>query len=170
MNLHRAPIVHRRAIIGVGLAFATSVTALAQTYPDRPVKIVVGFAPGGSSDIVARLVAQKLSPLLGQPVVVDNKPGAGGMLGADVVAKSPGDGYTLLLAVSGHATGAAIMKKLPFEPVNDFAWITMLTTYPFVIATRAQSPIQTLPDLIAAAKAQPGRLTYSSAGVGTAHH
>jgi tripartite-type tricarboxylate transporter receptor subunit TctC len=101
---------------------------------------------------------------------VENKPGAGGMTGEDFVAKAPPDGYTLLLAVSGHATRAAIMKNLPFDPVKDFAWITMLTTYPFIIATRPQGTIKTLPDLIAQAKAQPGRLSYASAGVGTAHH
>ena len=159
-----------RTLISVCLALAIPATAFAQTYPERGLRIIVGFAPGGSSDIVARLVAQKLAPLIGQQVVVENKPGAGGMSGADFVAKAPADGYTLLLAVSGHATGAAIMKSLPFDPVKDFAWVTMLTTYPFIIATRAQGTIRTLPELIAQAKAQPGRLSYASAGVGTAHH
>ena len=154
----------------VALALAVPACALAQGYPDRPVKIIVGFAPGGSSDTVARLLAQRLSPLLGQPVVVDNKPGAGGVLGADFVAKAPGDGYALLLAVSGHATAAAMVKKLPFEPVKDFAWVTTLTTYPMVFATAPQAPIKSLPDLIARAKAQPGKLSYSSVGVGSGHH
>lgn len=154
----------------VALALVAPVSALAQGYPDRPVKIIVGFAPGGSSDTVARLLAQRLTPMLGQPVVVENKPGAGGVLGADLVAKAPGDGYALLLAVSGHATAAAMMKKLPFEPVKDFAWITTLTTYPFVFATVPQAPFKSLPDLIARAKAQPGKLSYSSVGVGSAHH
>ncbi len=152
------------------LLLGAPVTTLAQGYPDRPVKVIVGFAPGGSSDTVARLVAQKLTPLLGQPIVVENKPGAGGVLGADLVAKAPGDGYTLLLAVSGHATAAAMMKKLPFEPVKDFAWITTLTTYPFVFATSPQAPFKSLVELIARAKAQPGKLSYSSVGVGSAHH
>jgi tripartite-type tricarboxylate transporter receptor subunit TctC len=142
----------------------------AQTYPDRPVRLIVGFPPGGSSDTVARVVAQSLSPLLGQPVVVENKPGAGGVIGSDLVAKAAPDGYTLLLATAGHSTAAAMMAKLPFDAVRDFAWITTITTYPFVIATAADSPIKSLPDMIARAKAAPGRLSYSSAGVGTSHH
>jgi tripartite-type tricarboxylate transporter receptor subunit TctC len=148
--------------------FAAAATA--QAYPDRPVRIVVGFPPGGSSDTVARVVAQHLSPLLGQPVVVENKPGAGGVIGSDAVAKAPPDGYTLLLATAGHSTAAAIMQKLPFDAVKDFAWITTVTTYPFAIATAADSQIKSLPDLIQKAKAAPRKITYSSAGVGTSHH
>ncbi len=144
--------------------------AAAQAYPDRPVRIVVGFPPGGSSDTVARVVAQQLSPLLGQPVVVENKPGAGGVIGSDAVAKAAPDGYTLLLATAGHSTAAAMMRKLPFDAVNDFAWITTITTYPFVIATASDSSIKSLQDLIDKAKAAPGKITYSSAGVGTSHH
>jgi tripartite-type tricarboxylate transporter receptor subunit TctC len=137
--------------------------------PERPVRIVVGFPPGGSSDIVARVTAQHLGTLIGQPVVVENKPGAGGIIAADYVAKSAPDGSTLLLAVAGHSTAAAMMSKLPFDPVKDFAWITTLTTYPFVVATAADSPIKSLPDLVARAKAAPGKVSYSSAGVGTVH-
>ena len=154
----------------VALALVAPAGTLAQGYPDRPVKIIVGFAPGGSSDTVARLLAQRLTPLLGQPVVVENKPGAGGVLGAEIVAKAPADGHALLLAVSGHSTAAAMMKKLPFEPVKDFAWITTLTTYPFVFATVPHALFKSLPELIARAKAQPGKLSYSSVGVGSAHH
>jgi tripartite-type tricarboxylate transporter receptor subunit TctC len=149
-------------------AFAAA--ASAQTFPDRPVRIVVGFPPGGSSDTVARVVAQQLSPLLGQPVVVENKPGAGGVIGSDAVAKAAPDGYTLLLATAGHSTAAAMMRKLPFDAVNDFAWITTVTTYPFAIATASDSSIKSLQDLIDKAKAAPGKITYSSAGVGTSHH
>jgi len=148
--------------------FAASATA--QAYPDRPVRIVVGFPPGGSSDIVARVVAQHLSPLLGQPVVVENKPGAGGVIGSDAVAKAAPDGHTLLLATAGHSTAAAMMQKLPFDAVKDFAWITTVTTYPFAIATAADSRITSLEDLVRQAKASPGRITYSSAGIGTSHH
>jgi tripartite-type tricarboxylate transporter receptor subunit TctC len=154
------------------LAFVSvfAVSATAQTYPDRPVRIVVGFPPGGSSDIVARVVAQHLSPLLGQPVVVENKPGAGGVIGSDTVAKAAPDGYTLLLATAGHSTAAAMVQKLPFDAVNDFAWITTVTTYPFAIATAADSRISNLEDLLKKAKASPGKITYSSAGIGTSHH
>ena len=145
-------------------------TAGAQAYPDRPVRIVVGFPPGGSSDTVARVVAQHLSPHLGQPVVVENKPGAGGVIGSDIVAKAPPDGHTLLLATAGHSTAAAMRKDLPFDAVKDFAWITTVTTYPFAIATAADSSLTSLEDLVRKAKASPGKYTYSSAGVGTSHH
>jgi len=145
-------------------------SAFGQAYPDRPVRLIVGFPPGGSSDTVARVVAQSLSPLLGQPVVVENRPGAGGVIGSDLVAKAAPDGYTLLLATAGHSTAAAMMAKLPFDAVRDFAWISTVTTYPFVIATAADSPIKSLPDMIARAKAAPRKLSYSSAGVGTSHH
>jgi tripartite-type tricarboxylate transporter receptor subunit TctC len=157
-------------ILGLLLSFAFAASAVAQSYPERPVRIVVGFPPGGSSDTVARVVAQHLSPLLGQPVVVENKPGAGGVIGSDHVAKAAPDGHTLLLATAGHSTAAAMMQKLPFDAVKDFAWITTVTTYPFAIATAVDSQIKSLPDLIARAKAAPGKVTYSSAGVGTSHH
>jgi len=161
---------HFKKIVLTPFLVLFAAAALAQGYPDRPVRIVVGFPPGGSSDTVARVVAQHLSPLLGQPVVVENKPGAGGVIGSDTVAKAAPDGHTLLLATAGHSTAAAMMQKLPFDAVNDFAWITTVTTYPFAIATAADSQIKSLSDLIAKAKAAPGNITYSSAGIGTSHH
>ena len=151
-------------------ALLVAAAAHAQSYPERAVRIVVGFPPGGSSDTVARVVAQHLAPLLGQPVVVENKPGAGGVIGSDTVAKAAPDGYTLLLATAGHSTAAAMVQKLPFDAINDFAWISTVTTYPFAFATSAESQIKSLADLIQKAKAAPGKITYSSAGVGTSHH
>jgi tripartite-type tricarboxylate transporter receptor subunit TctC len=165
------PAIRNRALTPVFVFLALlPLTVLAQVYPERPVRIVVGFPPGGSSDTVARVVAQHLSPLLRQPVVVENKPGAGGVIGSDTVAKAAPDGYTLLLATAGHPTAAAMMEKLPFDPVTDFAWISTITTYPFAIATASESPIKSLDDLVKKAKAAPGQVTYSSAGVGTSHH
>jgi len=161
---------HFKKIVLTPFLVLFALSASAQGYPERPVRIVVGFPPGGSSDTVARVVAQHLSPLLGQPVVVENKPGAGGVIGSDTVAKAAPDGHTLLLATAGHSTAAAMMQKLPFDAVNDFAWITTVTTYPFAIATAADSQIKSLSDLIAKAKAAPGNITYSSAGIGTSHH
>jgi tripartite-type tricarboxylate transporter receptor subunit TctC len=158
----------RWLLLAAALAFGGP--AAAQGYPDHPLRLVVGFPPGGSSDTVARVVAQHLSPLLGQPVVVENKPGAGGVIGSDIVAKAQPDGYTLLLTTAANATTAAMRKELPFDPVEGFAWVSTITTYPFVIATAASSPIQSLQDLIARAKKSPGKLTYSSAGIGTSHH
>jgi tripartite-type tricarboxylate transporter receptor subunit TctC len=151
------------------LASATAGVS-AQVYPDRPVRIIVGFPPGGSSDTVARVVADKLTVSLGQPVIVENRPGAGGVTASEFVARAPKDGYTLLLATAGHSTAAAMRKQLPFDAVRDFTWISTITTYPFVIATAPAAPYDTLGALVAAAKAAPGKITYSSAGIGTSHH
>lgn len=142
----------------------------AQSYPERPVRLIVGFTAGGTTDIMARLLAQQLAPLLNQNVVVENKPGAGGVIGTDFVAKAAPDGHTLLLANAGQPTAAAIRRKLPFEPVQDFAWIGMLTTYPFVISTGAKSPLKSLADVIARAKAEPGKVSYGTSGVGVSGH
>lgn len=168
-------LLARRRVIGalasLGAAPLLAQHALAAEWrPAKPVRILVGFAPGGSSDIVARLIAPGLAASLGQQVIVENKPGAGGALAADMVAKSAPDGTTLLLAPSGHGTMAAMRSTLPFKPVDDFAWITTLTRYPMVFAVSPSSPIRNLTDLLATAKAKAGSLTYSSVGVGTAHH
>jgi tripartite-type tricarboxylate transporter receptor subunit TctC len=158
-----------RLIVAAALSLAAG-GAASQAYPDRPVKIVVGFPPGGSSDTVARVVADKLTVTLGQPVIVENRPGAGGVTASEFVARAPKDGYTLLLATAGHSTAAAMRKQLPFDAVRDFTWISTITTYPFVIATAPGAPYNSLGDLVAAAKAAPGKITYSSAGIGTSHH
>jgi tripartite-type tricarboxylate transporter receptor subunit TctC len=158
-----------RLIVAAALSLAAGGVA-SQAYPDRPVKIVVGFPPGGSSDTVARVVADKLTVTLGQPVIVENRPGAGGVTASEFVARAPKDGYTLLLATAGHSTAAAMRKQLPFDAVRDFTWISTITTYPFVIATAPAAPYNSLGDLVAAAKAAPGKITYSSAGIGTSHH
>lgn len=163
--------ISRRNTLFLGLGTLAGLPALAQMgswRPDKPIKLLVGFAPGGSSDTVARLVAPKLGELLGQPVLVENRAGAGGALAADAVAKSPGDGLTWLLAPSGHSTMAAMRKSLPFRPLADFAWTSTLTTYPMVIAVAPNSPIRSMADVIETARKRP--LSFSSVGVGTAHH
>jgi tripartite-type tricarboxylate transporter receptor subunit TctC len=135
--------------------------------------IAAPFALGclnGRSDIVARLIAQHMSTALGQAFVVENRPGAGGMIAAEAVAKAAPDGYTLGLLPSGHASQAAMLSKLPFHPVDDFAWISTATVYPMFLAVADGSPIRSFEDLIARAKASPGKLSYSSVGIGTAHH
>lgn len=153
------------------LADVTMTQAQAQTdFPNKPVRIIVGFTAGGSTDIVARLVAAKMQANWGQPVIVENKPGAGGAIAADFVAKSPADGYTILLPPSGHASSAAMRRTLPYDAVNDFAWISTITTYGLLFAVRPESPIQTIEDLITQAKANPNKLSYYSVGVGTGHH
>lgn len=144
--------------------------AWAQGYPERPVRIIVGFAPGGSPDTVARLLAQQLGAAFGQPVLVENKPGAGGMIASDYVSKSPPDGHTLVLVTGAHSTQAAIMKQLPYEPVSGLGWISSVVRYPFLVVTHPQSPYKSLADVVARAKAAPGVVNYGSAGLGTSHH
>ena len=140
------------------------------TYPDRPITLVHGFAAGGNSDTISRTIAEPLSQRLGQPVIVEARAGAGGNIASDRVAKSAADGYTLVTFTGGHAVSGAIYKSLPFDTVNDFQMISMLIYFPFVIAVKKDSPYQTLEQLIAAAKANPGKINYSSAGVGSTQH
>jgi tripartite-type tricarboxylate transporter receptor subunit TctC len=155
----------------LGFLIAAIETASAQDYPTKPVRIVVGFAAGGSVDLVGRLLAQHLSELWGQPVVVENRTGAGGTIGADHVAKSPPDGYTLLLGdISNTAIAGSLFTKLPYDPVKDFVHVTRLVTFPLVIVAPAMSSIASLKDLVAYAKANPGKLRYSSGGAGTSPH
>ncbi len=144
--------------------------AAAQPYPSKPLKLVTPFPPGGSADVIARVTAQKLGEQMGQPVVVDNRGGAGGVVGNDYAAKQPPDGYTLLLLTGAYPVQAAMLKSLPYDPLADIAMVSMLTIYPFVISVRPDSPLKTIPDLIAAAKANPGKLNFPSSGIGTVHH
>jgi tripartite-type tricarboxylate transporter receptor subunit TctC len=140
--------------------------ALAQAYPAKPVKLVVGFSPGGPADVLARITAQKLNEALKQPVIVENRPGAGGTIGAAAVAASPADGYTLLFVTSGHAGSAALYPKLPYDPVKGFAPVIALAATPVVVVTNGSAPYKTLQDLVAAARAKPGKLNYGAGGGG----
>lgn len=151
------------------LSACVAAAAAAQQYPTRPVKIVVPFAPGGSNDILGRVIAAQLTEKLGQTVFVDNRPGAGGSVGADAVAKSPPDGYTLLLISASFAMNAAI-AKLPFDPSSAFAAVTILGTGPSVLAVPTSLPVQSVRELIALAKEKPGKLNAGSAGIGSYQH
>jgi tripartite-type tricarboxylate transporter receptor subunit TctC len=152
------------------LALSHRFVAAQDAYPNRSVTLSTGFAAGGNVDIIARIVAEGLSPRLGQPVVVEPRPGAGGNTASARLAKSPPDGYTLIALTGGHAASGAIYKSLPFDPVDDFQMISIVGYQSFMIAVRADSSIKTVPDLIATAKSQPGKLTYSSVGVGSTQH
>ena len=153
------------------LTLLCSQATIAQTYPARPVRLIVPFPPGGTVDIVARIVAAPWSKILGQTVVVDNRPGAGGTLGADIAAKSPPDGYALLLCQSGsHALNPALHKTLPYNHLKDFAPISMVGTTPAVLVVNLSMPARSVREYIAYAKANPGKLTYGSAGLGTTGH
>lgn len=146
-------------------------TAVAQTYPSRPVRMIVPFPPGGSTDTYARIISPKLSEVLGQQVVVDNRPGAGGALGAELAAKVPADGYTIWLGQTANLViGPALRAKSAYDPVRDFAPITLLMKAPQVLVVNMGAPIASVQDLIAAAKKNPGGLTFGSAGIGSSGH
>ena len=145
--------------------------ALAQAYPSKPIRFVVPYPAGGPLDTVARLLAQKVSEGVGQPVVVDNKPGAGGNIGADIVAKSPADGYTILMgAVATHAINPTLYASIPYDPVRDFAPITQVASTPNVLVVNPAVPATTLREFIAYAKANPGKLNFGSGSTGSAGH
>jgi tripartite-type tricarboxylate transporter receptor subunit TctC len=140
-------------------------------YPDRSIKIIVPYVAGGAADITARLVAQSMSESMGQPVIVENKPGANGTIGSDVVAKAAPDGYTLLLTASGPLViNPVLYKKVPFDPVKDFSPISMLITYQYALVVPSQSPIKNIGELVADARAKPKAFSYGSTGIGGGGH
>jgi tripartite-type tricarboxylate transporter receptor subunit TctC len=153
------------------IAWAVTSAAFAQTFPSKPMRIVVPFPPGGTSDILARVVGQKMAESMGQPVVIENRPGASGTIGSAVVAKSPPDGYTL---ISGSTTttvvAAFLYRTLSFDPVKDLQPIARLASVPSVLIVHPSVAARSVPELIALAKAQPGKLNYSSGGAGTTQH
>ncbi len=152
------------------LSMAAALPAAAQEYPTRAVRMVLPFPAGGGSDLVARIIAQKFSQQLGQQVVVDNRAGASGNIAADIVAKAPADGYTVFFANSSIAISPAIYKKLSYDPVKDFAAVSMASSYPFALVAHPALPVKSVKDLVALAKAKPNSLDYSSAGNGTMSH
>ncbi len=153
-------------VVGAGLQD----NACAQAYPNKPIRLVVPFPPGGSADVLARLVGSKLSTSLGQPVIVDNRAGAGGIVGAENVAKSPADGYSLLFANTNIAINPSLYKQLPYDTATAFAPVVLMVYVPNLFLVRADSSIRNLHDLIEQAKAKPGALNYASAGNGTFPH
>jgi tripartite-type tricarboxylate transporter receptor subunit TctC len=159
------------AIIRIAIVtLALPIIASAQTFPTKPVRIVVGFAAGGAADTLARSTTPKLSELLGQPVIVENRPGAGGVIGADNVAKSPPDGHTVLLAAINHYLAPFFQKTLPYETVKDFVPIVILADGFSVLAVHPSLPVNSMADLIAYAKKNPGKLSYGTVGIGSLHH
>lgn len=163
--------LNRRHLVLAAALLGLAGPGLAQdAWPNKPVRVVVPFAPGGSTDVVARMVGQKLSSLWNQPVVIENRAGAGGNVGADVVAKSPGDGYTLLMASGSVTINPALYKKMPFDTKKDLAPITNVAQGPMLVVVKDGSPYKNLKDLIAAAKAKPRSINFASAGVGSQVH
>ncbi|MGZ5173983.1 MAG: Bug family tripartite tricarboxylate transporter substrate binding protein [Burkholderiales bacterium] len=174
-NLHASPcargltILTKRALAATLIVLLPTVVS-AQAYPAKPIRIVVPFQAGGSVEPAARLVAQKLIAAYGRPVVIENRPGAGGMTGTEYVAKSPADGYTLLATPSAFVMNAAIYNNSSYDPVKDFDAVANLASYPLLLTVHPSLPVRSVKELIALAKAQPRKLDYSSGGVGTSNH
>jgi tripartite-type tricarboxylate transporter receptor subunit TctC len=162
------PLRHGARILLLGLALGA--TGASAAYPDKPVRLVVPFAPGGGTDLIARTLAAGMSKELGQQVIVDNKPGAGTIIGTDAVAKSAPDGHTIVIATFAHAVNPSMVAKLPYATDKAFAPITLVCKGPNVLVVRADSPYKSVKDVVAAAKAAPGKLTYASQGNGTSAH
>src|SRR6185503_15684172 len=168
MKPSKKVILHPSSLI-LCCAIAAS-TAMAQQYPARPIRLVVPSAPGGGTDITARILAPKLSEQLGQQVVVENRAGAGTMIGGEAVARAAPDGYTLLMGISTLAINPATYKKVPYDALRDFAPISQVVSLPNVLVTHPSLPVKTVKELIAFSRARPGELYYASAGVGTSPH
>lgn len=164
-------VVRAAALAVLSGAIGASVPAFAQqvAWPQQPIRIVVPQPPGGGTDALARVIAEKLQPVLGQPVVVENRTGAGGNIGTELVARAKPDGYTLLLTTNTHVTNVSFFAKLPYDPVKDFEPVAIVGSVPFVLGVNASSPYKTVKDLVDAAKAKPGALSYASGGPGTPH-
>jgi tripartite-type tricarboxylate transporter receptor subunit TctC len=151
-------------------AATVSAAELPQNFPARPVRLIVPFPPGGSNDILGRFMAAKLTERLGQQVIVDNRPGADGIIGTDLAARSTPDGYTLLIVSTSYSMNPGIHKKMPFDPVKDLTPISMIGTGPNAIVVNPGFPVKTVKDLVAAAKAKPGQINYASSGIGGFNH
>ena len=147
-----------------------STIAVAQSYPIKPIRIIVGYPAGGPTDMIARTVAQKLSPALGQQVIVDNRPGASGMIGAELAVKAPPDGYTLLTVPITYAVTPSVFPKMPYDAEKDLAPVALVAAAPFILVVHPTLPVKTVKDLIALAKSRPGQINYASASAGGMPH
>jgi tripartite-type tricarboxylate transporter receptor subunit TctC len=156
--------------IGIGIALLGSAPALAQSYPNKPIRIIIAQAPGSATDVISRVVGNRLTEGLGQPIVVEARPGAGGVVGTEAAARSAPDGYTLFMANnSTHGSNPAVYPKLPYDAVKDFAPISFVASVPYVLVVDPALPVKSVQELIAFAKASPGKMNYASAGNGSTH-
>ena len=166
-------VMRRIAVLGISVFVMAGMCSLgiAQEYPNRPIHLIVPFAAGGGADAVARIIAQRVSPALGQQVVVENRTGAAAIVGTEVVARANPDGYTLLLGQSGPISiNPGVYKQLPYDAVNSFTPITLTTSYPYILVVNSKLPVNSVQELVALAKKTPGALNYGSAGTGGANH
>jgi tripartite-type tricarboxylate transporter receptor subunit TctC len=168
--MHPVSTIARRAVLALAAGLLAAGTASAQGWPARPVKLVVGFPPGGTTDVLARMLAARLSDKLGQQVVVENRAGASGIIGSDAVAKAPADGYTLLFSSSTLATYQALYAKVPFDPAKDLEPVATVATTPYVMVVHPSVPVKSIPELVAYAKQNPGKLNYAASAPGGGQH
>ena len=159
-----------RALAAVAIVLTCAGGASAQTWPTRSIRMVVPYTPGGYTDLMARLVGQKISEALGQPIVFENKPGANAIIGTDVVAKSAPDGYTFGTVIAAHAVNATLNPKLPYDTMKDFTYVSLMSVAPLIMIAHPSVPANNLKELIALAKAKPGELNFASSGIGAAAH
>jgi tripartite-type tricarboxylate transporter receptor subunit TctC len=157
-------------LVVVGIAFAGAAFAQQQTYPNRPIRIIIPWPPGQATDLAGRVVALQLSTILGQQVIADNRPGAGGMIGTDMAAKATPDGYTLLAASSGPVTINPLLQKVPFDPVRDLAPVANVGLSPYILVTGAKFPAANIKEFVALIKASPGKFSFASSGTGATAH
>ncbi|HET7764612.1 MAG TPA: tripartite tricarboxylate transporter substrate binding protein [Burkholderiales bacterium] len=158
------------AALALACACTAAGNAVAQGYPTHPIKVIVPWPPGQATDVAARMVAERLSPVLGQPLVVDNRPGVGGVLGSETAAKSPADGYTLLAGSSGPISISPNVQKVAYEPLKDFAPISLIAVNPFVLVVNPSIPAKNVKELVALLKANPGKYSFASSGSGATSH
>jgi tripartite-type tricarboxylate transporter receptor subunit TctC len=159
-----------RAITALAVVLACAGGALAQGWPNRPIRMIVPYTPGGYTDLMARLVGQKISDALGQPIIFENKPGANAIIGTDVVAKAAPDGYTFGTVIAAHAVNATLNPKLPYDTLKDFSYVSLMSVAPLIMIAHPSLPANNVQELIALAKAKPGELNFASSGVGAAAH
>jgi tripartite-type tricarboxylate transporter receptor subunit TctC len=159
-----------RALAALATMLACASGALAQGWPNRPIRMIVPYTPGGYTDLMARLVGQKISDALGQPIIFENKPGANAIIGTDVVAKAAPDGYTFGTVIAAHAVNATLNPKLPYDTLKDFSYVSLMSVAPLIMIAHPSLPANNVQELIALAKAKPGELNFASSGVGAAAH
>jgi tripartite-type tricarboxylate transporter receptor subunit TctC len=159
-----------RAIAALAIVLTGAGGALAQGWPNRPIRMIVPYTPGGYTDLMARLVGQKLSEALGQPIIFENKPGANAIIGTDVVAKAAPDGYTFGTVIAAHAVNATLNPKLPYDTLKDFSYVSLMSVAPLIMIAHPSLPANNVQELIELAKAKPGELNFASSGVGAAAH
>ena len=159
-----------QSLVFFGLTLANSVQAQSNPWPNKPIRMIIGSPAGSGTDAVSRMVGNKVSEALGQVFIMENKAGAGGQIATELISKGVPDGYTLISISSAHASQAATLKNLPYDPVDGLTWISTVGVYPFLLAVSADASVQSIPDLIKKAKADPGSVTYTTSGVGSALH